>query len=45
MQVYLTTYGIWSDVIAMCDTFVLAKDVDGVNVYVYRDGLEMLRNV
>lgn len=45
MQVYLHRYGIWSDVIDQCDTFILAIDADGVMCYVLRDGTEQVRNI
>lgn len=44
-QVYLTRYGIWSDIIDQCDMFILARDADGVNVYVVKDGMQMVRAV
>lgn len=44
-QVYLNLFVIWSDVISECDTFILARDADGVMCYVLRDGLEMVREV
>ncbi len=43
-QVYLQKYGIWSDVLDECDAFVVAKDADGVNVYVVKDALILVRN-
>lgn len=44
-QVYLTRYGIWSDIIDQCDTLTLARDADDVNVYVVKDGMQMVRAV
>lgn len=44
-QVYLNLFGIWSDVVAECDTFILARDADGVMCYVLRDGQEQVRVV
>ncbi len=42
-QVYLTRYGIWSDIIDQCDMFILARDADGVKVFVIKDGMQMVR--
>jgi len=42
-QVYLSHFNIWSEVISECDTFLLAKDADGVNVYVVKDGFQQVR--
>lgn len=42
-QVYLYTYGYWAEVVAMSEDFILAIDIDGVPVYVVRDGTEKVR--
>lgn len=44
-QVYLHTFGIWSNVLDECDTFLVAKDADGINDYVIKDGNEIVRVV
>lgn len=45
MQIFLYDYMIWDDVVAECDQFYLAKSLDGVNVYVIKDGSEKVRNI
>jgi len=42
-QVYLIHQAVWSDIIDQCREFILARDNDGVNVYVIRDGSERVR--
>lgn len=42
-QVYITHYNIWSEVISECADFLLAKDADGVNVYVVKYGMQQVR--
>ena len=44
-QVYLTMHRVWVDIIDECETFILARDIDGVMVYVLRDGQERVRHV
>lgn len=43
-QVRLMIHGFWADIISECDVFILAKDLDGVMVYVVKDGTERVRN-
>lgn len=42
-MVYLHYHGVWSDIIAQNNTFILARDIDGVMTYVLRDGMENVR--
>ena len=42
-QVFLTMTQHWADIIEECDTFILAKDLDGVMVYVIKDGQQKVR--
>ena len=42
-QIYLTMSRTWQDVLDECIRFYVAKDVDGVMVYVIRDGQEQIR--
>ena len=42
-QVYPHAHGIWSPVLDESDTFILAKDVDGVMTYVVKDGYQQVR--
>lgn len=43
MKVYLASSNTWQPIIAECDVFILAKDVDGVNMYVVKDGSHLVR--
>lgn len=38
MQAYLPSSNTWQPIISQSDVFILAKDIDGVNVYVVKDG-------
>lgn len=42
-QVYLSLFGVWSDIIDQCDTFIVAKDMDGIMTYVLKDGAQKVR--
>jgi len=42
-QVYLTHFGMWSDVLDECREFILAKDADGVLCYGIKDGAQQVR--
>lgn len=42
-QVYLFAHGAWSDIIAECETFIVAKDIDGLMTYVVKNGMEQVR--
>lgn len=44
MQIFIYDYMFWADVIAESEVFYLAKSLDGVNVYVIKDGSERVRN-
>ena len=43
MQVYLSFYGIWSEVLDDDERFIVARDADGVMTYVIKDGTENVR--
>lgn len=42
MQVYLPSSNTWQPIITESDTFILANDIDGVNVYVVKDGSHLV---
>lgn len=44
MQVYLTASNTWANVIEQDRVFIKAKDVDGIMVYVIKDGQEITRS-